>query len=311
MATSGPDKFAGVDWRPSALGAPAVTSAVAHIHCVPYRTIEAGDHFIQLCKVEALTVNRQVPPLLFFQGGYGGFSPHAMSAGGDAELIAGVRLAELARPQIENLAREQRCEAAVLVPVNEHELTTAVTAHGGSAEMRELLGERLPMKPPLGEAYIAWAPDEVIDRWLADAGKDPNLIATYRHRLALLRKQGYAASRIGPDTERQRDRVAALMAEYTAGDLTPARERALLTGMAEVMHFFDTAEFADSETYNIGGLMVPVLDPSGNISMLLRLSQLPQQVPGSQVKIWIDELRAAAATVGAALGDHRRGRQTS
>jgi flavin reductase (DIM6/NTAB) family NADH-FMN oxidoreductase RutF len=235
MAGSGPDKFAGVGWRPSGLGAPMLSDAVAHIHCLPQRIIEAGDHYIALCEVRAMDVNRQVTPLLFFQGGYGGFSPHGMTAGGDAELITGIRLADLARPQIDQLARELGCEAAVLVAVNDTELTTAATAHGGGAQLRHLLGERLPMKPPLGEAYVAWAPQAVIERWLAKAGKDPELVASYRRRLESLRGQGYAASLIGPDGAHYHDRLAELRDQYAAGGLTPAAERALLAQMAELM----------------------------------------------------------------------------
>jgi flavin reductase (DIM6/NTAB) family NADH-FMN oxidoreductase RutF/DNA-binding IclR family transcriptional regulator len=303
MAGSGPDKFAGVGWRPSGLGAPMLSDAVAHIHCLPQRIIEAGDHYIALCEVRAMDVNRQVTPLLFFQGGYGGFSPHGMTAGGDAELITSIRLADLARPQIEQLARELGCEAAVLVAVNDTELTTAATAHGGGAQMRHLLGERLPMKPPLGEAYVAWAPQDVIERWLAKAGKDPELVASYRRRLESLRGQGYAASLIGPDGAHDHDRLAELMGQYAAGDLTPAAERALLTRMAELMHFFDTAEFSDEQAYDIGGLMVPVRDSRGEIAMLLRLAQLPGHTPGCQVRHWIDRLRASAAVVESELRD--------
>jgi DNA-binding IclR family transcriptional regulator len=87
--------------------------------------------------------------------------------------------------------------------------------------------------------------------------------------------------------------------------------------MAELMHFFDTAEFADEQVYDIGGLMVPVRDSRGEIAMLLRLAQLPGHAPGRRVRHWIDRLRASAAAVEAelrdgagghpaALGDERR-----
>ena len=240
MAAGGADKFDRIAWTPSPGGAPQLEGSVAYIHCRPHRLDEAGDHFIQLCAVDSLQANRQVTPLLFFQGGYGGFSPHGMTASGDKDLIAGIRLAAIARPQIEQLAREQQCEAAVLVAVNEQELTTAATAYGGSAQMTERLGERLPMRPPLGEAYVAWAPVEAIERWLATSSKDPEVVDSFRHRLQTLREQGYAASQIGAEDSHDREQLITLMAQYTAGDLTPARERALLEQMARLMHFFDT-----------------------------------------------------------------------
>ncbi|MGI5132425.1 flavin reductase family protein [Pseudonocardia sp. CA-107938] len=298
MSSPAPGKFANVEWRASPTGAPVIAGAVAHVHCAPQRAVEAGDHFIQLCEVESMEVHRQVTPLLFFQGGYGGFSPHGMTAGGDADLISGIRLADLARPQIEVLARDLACEAAVLVAVNEFELTTAATAHGGSAVMRELLGERLPMKPPLGEAYAAWASDEAAARWLRMVGKDPDRLEAHRRRLAAIRARGYAAWQIA---SRDQADVAAMMVEYAAGDLTPARERALLARMAESMPSLDTADFADEQDYDIGGLMAPVLGKDGNVVLLLRLAQLPTPTSGEQIKRWAADLRTAAAQVEASL----------
>ena len=48
---------------------------MAHIHCRPHDEVTAGDHLIVLCAVESMEVNRPATPLLFFQGGYGGFNP--------------------------------------------------------------------------------------------------------------------------------------------------------------------------------------------------------------------------------------------
>ncbi len=301
LSTGGPDKFDHVAWTPSPSGAPQLEGAVAYIHCRPERLDDAGDHYIQLCAVDALQANRQAAPLLFFQGGYGGFSPQGMVASGDKDLIAGIHLAAIARPQIEQLASEQQCEAAVLVAVAENELTTAATAYGGSAQMTERLGERLPMKPPLGEAYVAWAPHEAIERWLARSSKDPEEIENFRRRLETLREQGYAASQIGAEDSDDREQLISLMAQYTSTELTPVRERELLAQMAQLMHFFDTTGFIPDRLYNMGGIMVPVLSCDGEIVLLLRLSQLPQGVSGAQVQKWIDGLRAAAAAVESEL----------
>ena len=103
MAVPRDDKFDDVDWSRSPLGAPVLADAVAHIHCRPHRTVEAGDHWIVLCEVEAMEVSRPVTPLLFFQGGYGGFSPGGMSARASgtsrADRSSGSRRRSGARPR--------------------------------------------------------------------------------------------------------------------------------------------------------------------------------------------------------------------
>ncbi len=43
----------------------------------------------------------------------------------------------------------------MLVGVGPDELTTAFSAYGGAAEMVEPLGQRIPLIPPIGEAYVA------------------------------------------------------------------------------------------------------------------------------------------------------------
>ena len=79
----------------SSYGAPVLHGAVAHVHCRAQEVVEAGDHLSCCARSRRMEVARPVTPLLFFQGGYGGFSPKGMAAKGDAEVIAAVRRAEV------------------------------------------------------------------------------------------------------------------------------------------------------------------------------------------------------------------------
>lgn len=297
LAMPGDDKFAQVAWTTSPLGAPALDGAVAQVHCRVSSTLEAGDHWIVLCAVEELDVPRPVTPLLFFQGGYGGFSPAGMSAQADADLIAAVRLADRARDQVERLARRLGCEAAALVAVSPDELTTAVSAHGGSSTMIEPLGHRVPLVPPIGEAYVAGDP-EAAERWLTKTTPhDPDLVEHYRQRLATVAERGYAISMVGPGARADYERLGAALHEYGSGTLTPARERAVRAVLAETRHFFEGLDIDPASTYDVGAIVVPVRSPEGQVALVLRATQLPAGVPGHVVLSWIDELRAAATTV--------------
>jgi 3-hydroxy-9,10-secoandrosta-1,3,5(10)-triene-9,17-dione monooxygenase reductase component len=75
FAARSDDKFAGIAYRLSARGAPILDDVVAWIDCDLYAVHEAGDHYLVLGEVQALGVERPHEPLLFFQGGYGRFSP--------------------------------------------------------------------------------------------------------------------------------------------------------------------------------------------------------------------------------------------
>ena len=69
------DKFADVSHRLSGAGLPILDNVVAWIDCTLHAVHEAGDHYIVLGEVHALDIERPARPLLFFQGGYGQFSP--------------------------------------------------------------------------------------------------------------------------------------------------------------------------------------------------------------------------------------------
>jgi flavin reductase (DIM6/NTAB) family NADH-FMN oxidoreductase RutF len=297
MAVPRDDKFDGVEWSTSALGAPALDGAVAHVHCRQVSTVEAGDHWIVLCSVESMELARPVTPLLFFQGGYGGFSPGGMAAKADADLITAVRLGDRARTQVEKLARRLGCEAAALVAVSPHELTTAVTAYGGEAAMVEPLGQRIPLIPPIGEAYVAGNP-ELTERWLGRiAPADAEVVDCYRRRLDSISRRGVALTLVGPDVREDYERLHAALDEYAAGELTPARERAVRAVLSETRHVFADAELDPDTTYDVGSVVVPVRGPDGVVAMVLRVTQLPAGVPGRTVQAWIESVRGAAAAV--------------
>src|SRR5438309_1280761 len=84
LATGGAGSLEGVRWRPGILGSPILEEAQSWIECTFDDIREAGDHFIVLGLVHELAVARSTLPLLFFQGGYGRFSP-----GSYASLAAG------------------------------------------------------------------------------------------------------------------------------------------------------------------------------------------------------------------------------
>lgn len=307
MAAPRAGKFDEVGWSLSTHGAPMLDDAVAHVHCASDQTIEAGDHYIELCRVEDMSVNRPVTPLLFFQGGYGGFSTHSMAARTGTDLVAAVQLGEVARPHIERLARELGCEVGAIVSVGNDELMTVAAAYGGDVEVREPIGERIPLIPPLGEAYVADNGDDVVERWLAKAAsQDEEVRAKYRARLDAVRAKGWSMSRRNPEGGVDYPELLDALQEYSSGPLTPARERAVRAVIAEASHLYEVVELEAGQIYDVGALVVPVHNPDGSISMVLRLMQLPPEASADRVRAWVEALRGAASKVERALRDQAR-----
>jgi len=295
LAGSAADRFDKVSWTLSHHGAPVIDGAVAHVHCTPTTQVDAGDHWITVCDVVDMEVARPVTPLLFFQGGYGGFSPKRMSARGDAELFAALRLADVATPEIEALAARLRCEAAALVVVDDDELTTAVTAYGGDAELGEQLGQRIPLIPPVGMAYIADAAPSVVERWLARVA-DPDRAASYRRRLDSVVAHGVEITMRGSDAGAF-ERMEEALTGYAAGRLPPARRRAVGTGPARTPHCPEEVRLTDHEIFDVGSIVAPVHNPEGDVSLLVRVGQLPPSSTGATVKTWVALLKDTVAAI--------------
>ena len=74
FSQSGTDKFAGVGWSPAGNGAPRLHGSLAWLECTIEDVHEAGDHWLVTARVIDLD-HEHGQPLLFYRGGFGGFSP--------------------------------------------------------------------------------------------------------------------------------------------------------------------------------------------------------------------------------------------
>ncbi|PBC47901.1 monooxygenase [Rhodococcus sp. ACS1] len=80
LSRKGDDKFADVDWTPTPSGTPRILGSLAWIDCEVDAVHHAGDHYIVVGRVHHLELDTPESPLIFFQGGYGGFAATDTSA---------------------------------------------------------------------------------------------------------------------------------------------------------------------------------------------------------------------------------------
>jgi 3-hydroxy-9,10-secoandrosta-1,3,5(10)-triene-9,17-dione monooxygenase reductase component len=74
MATKADEKFEGVRWSPAKSGAPLIDGVLGHVDCTVHAVHEAGDHYVVIGRVQALELDDEDAPLLYYKGGYGGFA---------------------------------------------------------------------------------------------------------------------------------------------------------------------------------------------------------------------------------------------
>lgn len=78
FASKAEDKFAGVDWEPAPVTkSPRLAGCLAWMDCKVHAIYDGGDHWIVVGAVQEMDAeDRDVGPLLFFTGAYGGFAAH-------------------------------------------------------------------------------------------------------------------------------------------------------------------------------------------------------------------------------------------
>ena len=294
IASRHTDKFEGLEWFPSPSGDPVLADALAWIDVRLVDTIEAGDHWIAMCRVQDMAVTNPSAPLIFFQGGYGRFAIPSLIARIQADISDAVKDAVSARPVLERLASTFDCEATLLTVVNPDELASIASAVGPNVSSLDSLGQRIPIVPPIADVYLAEQSAAEQEDWLARAkGADDAFLQTCRDRLAFAREHGYLMSFLPAGSDDPYADVVHATHRYAQGELTPAEEREIRARITASQVSYDVAPLDPDRAYDLGMLVANIHDANGRPVHMLRMSQFPRQATGSQIQEWIAALRAA------------------
>jgi flavin reductase (DIM6/NTAB) family NADH-FMN oxidoreductase RutF len=285
------DKFAGIAFREAESGSPIIAEAVAWIDCDLESVTEAGDHYIVLGRVRGLDVESSALPLLFFQGGYGRFSPLSLAADGRG-LAKQLRDVDLVRTEMEGIAADvpgTRCNASALV---DDEIVVLASAGVLGTARATFVGERLPFMPPLGRVFAAWMDDGQVANWLkhlssADERRNEH------ECLAAVRRHGFSAIRRTDAWHELEAARASLAADPTAMD------RADLHGKIQQLGH-EAVVLAPEVKTDIGVIRVPVFGPDGAVAMQLSVYGLPTET--AAVDASIERIRAAGRRATELLG---------
>lgn len=281
------DKFEGVTCRETESGSPIITGVVAWIDCELEAVDEAGDHYIVLGRVRRLEIEEPSLPLLFFQGGYGRFTPLSLAAGNlRGTLTKQLREVDLVRPVMERVVMDipgARCAAAALV--DDELVVTASAGAPHASSPATLVGQRFPFTPPLGTAIAAWMDGAELESWLERLPSDVAR-ADQRERLAAVRHRGFSVALL-TDAQRQLqatlDRMAAGPAAVDSEDL-----------YAQVQELdYEPIELSPEVKVNIGVIVVPVFGRKGGVAMLLTVYGFPKPNAVEKIDADIERVRSA------------------
>jgi flavin reductase (DIM6/NTAB) family NADH-FMN oxidoreductase RutF/DNA-binding IclR family transcriptional regulator len=299
FAAGGDRKFDGLDWTPSPSGLPRLADAVAWIECTVQAVHDAGDHDIVVGRVTCLEAAGPSLPLVFFQGGYGRFAPLSLAAAGEPDLVEHLRLVDVARPVMEEVAHTNQVECLASAAVGEDIvlLATAGTPAGGRTYSR--VGQRLPHIPPLGTALVAWS-EPATRAWIARAGDAAasDRPENPRHLVERVRARGWSVATWSDSLRELESRVD----DTTLNGLTPHGRRAVRQLVEQLGSEHEPDDLHDpGQHYRIRSVSVPVFDARQQVVMQLTVDGLPPDAGHADVDRYVTQLRHAAARVSDAL----------
>ncbi|SFT81859.1 NADH-FMN oxidoreductase RutF, flavin reductase (DIM6/NTAB) family [Geodermatophilus amargosae] len=302
FAVSGGDKFAGVNWSPAPSGAPVIDGVVAWIDCEFERIDEAGDHYIVLGRVTHLATGVPTIPLLFFQGGYGGFATTSLVMGASADMLHSLSIADRARAEIEALAGDVGFECYAQVPKGDQFVVIASVFPPLDAVPPWRIGMTFPVVPPWGEVFMAWAPRDEQIAWMNRIRTPADDRQRILDEMATIRSTGWSMTvwRSMADV----DQISGIIAEHGH---TPAMERQVAqlmrstTSVAEVRSQEDVGRLDGHPTGSIASISAPVIGPDGELALMVNIHNIPVTTPKPEVQRCIQRLLEATARIAERL----------
>lgn len=218
---------------------------------------------------------------------------------GPALVVAGVVALEhhpgieAARELLAPLAAELGTEAVLTARTVDEIIFVAragePTPYGPA--MRE--GERVPLVPPFGAVFMAWAPAADVEAWLARTPDgSAEAVARCRDALELVRRRGYAVT-AGSDAQRMLgDRAFRLTDDPGRAELRDDVAE-LLAALAR--EDYPVVDLADDQLFDVGMVAAPVFGPEGSVIAAVSAYGFPMGLPAETVMAAGRTVRETAA----------------
>ena len=300
----GGDKYGSAAWRPAGSGAPVLDGVVAWIDCDIDQVLEAGDHYIVLGRVRDLSVHNTTSPLLFFRGGYGGFSPASRAAPAEPDLLSQLRVLDQVRGEMERVATDLHLECLAVTVVRDEIVTIGSAGKAYGLGPTDRIGQRMPFVPPLCSLFVAWAAAEAVNAWLANL--DPQMpeedARSYRAMVATVRRRGWSIALAG----RPHIAFELALAQLSVRAPTEAQQQAVREAAVNLGHgSHEPAELLPDTPYRVRNISAPVFDESGAVVLMLTLIGLRKVLELGEIERHRDRLLAATTRVTRTLGGRR------
>lgn len=218
---------------------------------------------------------------------------------GPALVVAGVVALEqhpgidAARSQIDGLAGSVGVEVVVTVRTVDEIIFVARAGIHTPRGPGIVEGERVPLIPPFGAVFFAWAPAPEVDAWLERSpDHSAATIARCRAALDLVRARGFAVT-AGSDAQRMLgERTFTLADDPSRVDLRDDVAELFATLAHEN---YPVVMLDDDRPFDVGIVAAPVFGPDGAVIAAISATGFPPGLDAATVADAGEKVRDAAA----------------
>ena len=191
---------------------------------------------------------------------------------------------DLARDAARQLSDAIELEVAVTAAAGE---AIVFLARAGEHRARGIplhVGQRVPLVPPLGSVFLAWADDERPRSWIARSA-DPAKAAEV---LARVRDRGYAVA-----LEAEGRRVLGDALDHLADDPADPTVRGTVDDLVIELGQgeYQVGQLDRERTYDLSMISAPVFDTNGEVALALTLVGFEPGLTAEQVAAYGDRVR--------------------
>jgi DNA-binding IclR family transcriptional regulator len=151
------------------------------------------------------------------------------------------------------------------------------------------VGERLPLVPPVGGPFLAWAPEEAVEAWIARRASAPDkaLVKEWRRDLELTRQRGFQIifrASAGPST-------SALISQMASGGHSGDYKDEVTRLINSLDHQKAQPEtIADDDLCDVLLIASPIFDQKGAATFNLALGGFSEKLTGAMIASYADRL---------------------
>jgi DNA-binding IclR family transcriptional regulator len=192
---------------------------------------------------------------------------------------------DIARDEARELAQQLGLEVLLTAQTGGDLIALARAGRYVAPNASLRVGQRVPLIPPLGAPFMAWAHDAQIRAWL----KDVPDVTPYVGLLAVVRERGYAVTLLNP-VQSQLGEVVANLSDSPHATGLRRRMTSLIGELGLDIYHLATIDPAGS--YHVGMLSAPIFNVHGQAAFTLSLLGFRNPLGAEEIQDYAERLMA-------------------